>query len=183
MRLKQFTDELFLVSDMETLTSAYEEISVMKMQQIRHQVISTRAFIEGVTGVFRDVKSSYKQQLEQLMKNKKNQNTPLTLSTIPNNGKDVIVLLSANAKLYGDIISRTFSAFYEDIKNNTKADVVIVGKLGKGIYEDRAIKRAYTYFEVPDITITLDDIKPVVAFIAKYQTVKVYYGKFENVVT
>lgn len=183
MRLKQINEELFLISDMQSLTSAYEEISVMKMQQIRNQVIFTRAFIEGVTDVFRDVKTSYRHQLEDLMKNKKNKIQPLSLSTVANNGKDIVVLLSANAKLYGDIITRTFDAFYNDIKLNKTADILIVGVLGKEIYEQKENKRAYTYFQIPDIASTLDEIKPLIAHIAKYQTVRVYFGKFENVVT
>lgn len=181
MRVKQIQEDLSLIRDMEALSEAYEEISVMKMRQVRQAVLSTRVFMESVSDVFYHVKKSYKTQIERLMKKNKNTTKPLTFSTLPNNGKDVIVLLSANTRLYGTIIADTFQAFFAAAAQ-ANADVVIVGLLGKILYEEHKGKKQYTYFQIPDVKVTAEDLQPLIAFVAPYQNVKVFYGKFENVI-
>lgn len=180
MQIKQLQEELTLIGDLEGLTQAYEEISVIRMQQIRQAVIATRSFLSKMNAIFFDVKTSYKTQIEHLMK--KNHSKEITFSTIPNNGKSIFVFLSANAKLYGDIISKTFHTFYND-SQQSQADIVIVGSLGKSLYDETKKGKPYTYFKIPDGTVSMEDLEPILTYISSYQTVKVFYGKFENIIS
>ena len=107
---KSLIDEIELVNNLKMLTQAYEEISVIKMQRVRDSVLKNRDFITGISYVYYDVKTSYRRQIEELMKQKKSANIS-SFSTIKKNGKSVSVLLSANNKLYGDIILKVFYLF------------------------------------------------------------------------
>ncbi|HET9946442.1 MAG TPA: FoF1 ATP synthase subunit gamma [Patescibacteria group bacterium] len=179
---KQITTELDLVFGLRSLATAYQEISVMKMREIRNSVLQTRTFMEGLSGVFGNVKSSYRHQIESLAKQKKKEGEVLSFSTLPQNGKEVIVLLSANTKLYGDIIPKTFFRFLEETQKSS-AEIVIVGALGKELFDQQEKKKKYTYFELPDNQVTIEDLKRLVQSLIVYQTVRVFYGKFENVIT
>ena len=96
--------------------------------------------------------------------------------------KTVSVLLSANTTLYGDLIERIFNLF---LKNVTKdgSDIIIVGRVGKRLYDEQDNKKNYTYFELPDVELRLENLKPVIYHLVRYQKIIVYYGKFESVVT
>lgn len=173
--------EIELVKSLRMIAQAYEEISVMKMQKIRHSVVNTRQFMEKLAEVFGDVRTSYAQQIQRLIKKKKIKDIS-QFTTFAKNGKTVSVLLSANTKLYGDIISRTYRLFEEAIAKE-KTDIIIIGRLGKELFDRTHSGRDYDYFEVPDMDFTVEDLKPVIAKIANYEKVMVYYGKFENIMT
>lgn len=183
MQQHKLKQEIETVESFRFLAQAYEEISVIKMQGVRSLVLKTRDFLEGISDVFYDVKSSYKRQIAIIMKKaakeKKSLQTPL--SAFQKNGKSVVVLLSANTKLYGDIVPRTFTLFMETIAK-TNDDIVIVGKLGRELFAEADTKKPHTYFEVPDTKIVFEDLKPVVAHIFPYEQVTVFYGKFVNVI-
>lgn len=174
--------EISLVNDLRYLSEAYEEISVMKMQKVRGMVLQTRDFIDGLLEVFTDLKTSYRKQIMKLMKKKgKNAQMLKNFSTIEKNGKQAILLLSSNAHLYGDIIPRVFNLFVESIKKSS-SDIVIIGRLGKDLFDAKKTGRKYEYFEIPDTDVKFEDLKPLISKILNYEKVTVFYGKFENVI-
>src|SRR5258708_6768857 len=90
------------------LAEAYEQISVFKMQVIRNAVLHTRDYLTQLADVFANVKSSYKNQM--MRKAQASHDTrPLHFTTLKSNGKKVLVFLSANNKLYGDILFKIFT--------------------------------------------------------------------------
>jgi ATP synthase F1 gamma subunit len=175
---QQFNADLDLMGTLKTITQAYEELSVMRMQRIRNSVLKTRDFLEHLSRVFFDVKTSYKKQIEQLLaKQHKEKINPETLHFKKN--KTASIYISANAKMYGDIINKTFRYFLEHVRNND-TDIVIVGKIGKELYENTDVKKPYTYFDLPDVGFTLEQLKPLINKMLDYENVNVFYGKFEN---
>lgn len=175
-------EESELVDTFKMLAQAYEEISVIKMQRVRSSVLSTRDFLDELSQVFADVKSSYQQEI-QIMLNKKKRKVkinPLTL--LSKKRKTVAVLLTPNSKLYGDIINRVYYLFIEESKKNSY-DIVIVGKRGKELLDQQQPGLKYKYFELPDDNVTFEDLKPVFSYITDYEKVYVYYGLFNNVIT
>lgn len=184
MQKHKLLEEISIVEKFQMLALVYEEIAVLEMQKIRGSVLKTREFIEELSRVFYDVKNSYKKQILALAKKKKKRvqkQDAIHFSTLSKNGKQVIVLLSANTKLYGDIVPKTFQSFLESLADNPDSDIVIVGKLGKELF-DQSSKKPYSFFALPDIQVTLEDLKPIVSHIVQYETVTVYYGKFVNVI-
>lgn len=169
-----------MLSTLRTLAEAYEQISVIRIQRVRGSVLATRDFLDGLADIFKDVKQSYRDEVEDLLTHHKNSSE--RLSGLQKNGKTIAILLSSNNKLYGDIVFRVFNLFLQDFKKNN-FDVVIVGKVGKAMFEQQHLGKPYLYFDLPDEDAKLTDLVPVIKKIAEYQKIFVYYGRFLNIVT
>lgn len=178
----RLTEEINFAIGLQMLATAYEEISVIKMRFARDSVVHTRGFLFSLSNVFYNVKSSYKNRVLEAMKQHTDSGKPLQFTTHQTNGKEIHVFLSANNKLYGEILSGVFELFKQRTINST-ADVVIVGKAGEELYKNAGINKPYTYFQIPDIESTIEDLKPVLTHVLSYETVTVFHGKFINVIT
>jgi ATP synthase F1 gamma subunit len=171
--------EIELMGTLRLVTQAYEEIAVMRMQRIRDVVLHTRLFIGELGQVFYDVKSNYKSStVEQMFFNKGKLKTAPT-SMVEKNGKAVALLITTNAKLNGEIIPMVFLEFYKYVNEN-ECDLVIVGKMGKQLYEQMSKKKPYTFFELGENQITNASLRELVVALLPYKDVNVFYGKFES---
>lgn len=181
MKANKYTQELNTAGVFKMLAMSYEEIAVMRMQQVRQKVLSTRVFIDRLGEVFLDVKANYRLELEDLIKkNRKNEADKLSFSTIAKNGKTVLVLLSANASLYGDIVKRVFEEFKKDA-SASNSDLVVIGKLGKSFMDSGDFKREYKYFDLKDSNVSALQLNQIINLVINYQHVSVYYGLFQNI--
>jgi len=209
---KLIQSEIDFTKTFRLIAQAYEEIAVMKMRKVRASVLQAREYFEKLSEVFADVKAAKerlkKEQEKKTNRNKKlqtgenlsilseqiiaqksiaalakmlNKKYSATKATSVKLNRTVSVFLSANTTLYGDIIQRIFKFFIADIKKK-ETDVIIIGRLGRRLYEELENKKPYLYFEIPDFEVNLENLKPVIFHIVKYKTIMVYYGKFENVV-
>lgn len=180
MQQKKTIEEINQVEGIKMLAGAYQEISVSKIQSTRGVVLNNREFLNLLSEAFYDVRNSYQKQIANILKNKKVKKSTIS-SMLMKNGKTVSVMLSANSKLYGSIVPKVFDSFIEYINNNS-SDIVIVGKLGKMIYDQSNINKPYTYFEISDEEINIEEMLPLIAKVLEYEKVMVFYGKFVNVV-
>lgn len=174
-------NEFAVIGTLKTLAQAYEQISIMRIQRVRGSVLTTRDFLNGLADIYKDVKRSYKDEVEKLTRHHKN--SKVMLSGLEKNGKTVSVLLSSNNKLYGDIVSRIFSLFIQDVKTKPKIDIVVIGKVGKSMVDTRMPGRPYTYFDLPDQNTSLTDLSPIFKHVVSYEKIFVYYGRFLNIVS
>lgn len=175
--------DITLTENLKMLAQAYEELAVMKMQSTRDSVLKTRNFLDELSYVFYDVKSNFRHQLEELMKHSKKKDQNITsFSTLPNNGREVAVLVSAKAKLYGDIVTKVFHYFVEQVNSHNEIDIIIIGKLGQEMYNQIEKKRNYTFFELSDTDSDIEALKPIISEMVKYKKITVYHGKFVNVI-
>lgn len=178
--LKELRESISAVSTMGMVVQAMQEISVMKMQKERNGVVQTRFLLDRLTDVFYDVKTNYRKKILKIV-NQKNKNIE-EQSSFVKNGKSAAVLLSSNGKLQGDIIGKVYK-HYIDAVENTNDDIIIVGKVGKAMYESSRVKRPAQYFEIPDSDVKIEHLKDLVVTLINYQKVDVYYGKFESIMT
>lgn len=176
----KLTEDFEAANSLRFLAQAYEQISVVKMQQIRRSVLKTRDFLDRLADVFVDVKGSYKDKILELIKKKKNTTGVTSFSTLAKNDKSAAVLISANTRLYGSIVYQIFDAFSKFIKEQKGTDIVIVGKIGKELFE-AVDKRSYDYFELPDNDVSFAQLESLIGKILNYQKVTVFYGQFINV--
>src|SRR3989344_6743955 len=63
---KNLSEDLGFLQDLQDLCTAYEQISVMKMQKIRDRVLATRSFYTKLSSVYHTVKTSYRQKVLEL---------------------------------------------------------------------------------------------------------------------
>lgn len=177
---KQLEKDLVLTNSLRGLAQAYEEISVTKMQRVRGRVLSSREFLEELSKVFSDVKSSYKSEIMRLIAHRKKGS--VSFSTLEKNGKSIAILLSSNNKLYGDIGKKVFRLFLDTVKEQD-SDIYIIGKVGREYYEATEGKRPYQYVEFPDNENAEKSIDTVIKLLEQYETVNIFYGQFVNVLS
>lgn len=179
---RRIEEELLSLRSLKLLAQAHEEVSTIRMRLARGSVLATRDFLTSLSEVFVNVKSAYKKHLLMMIEKNKGTNASSHIALTPKNGKEIYIFLSANNKLYGDIIPKVFSRFREQCEKK-EVDIAIVGKLGKELFDASDIKKPYRYFEIADSEKGIDDLKPLITYILPYESVTVFYGKFINVVT
>jgi len=178
---KELTKETEFLTVLRTILETYEEIAATRMARIRSSVLGSRDFLLEINAIFQQVKTSYKTQIETLMKNKRIKDSS-KLTFIKRNGKTLYVFISANTGLYGDIIRKTYDVFLENLKKEP-GDVVILGKLGLEIFNAEKIKTPLTYFEFPDNKMDNAVVQKIVEHIIQYEKVLVFYEQFNNVIS
>ncbi|HSA83480.1 MAG TPA: F0F1 ATP synthase subunit gamma [Patescibacteria group bacterium] len=175
---KQITDEINLNQQFKMLTQAYQEHAIVQINLARFSVLASREFMGELAEIFYNVKKSYELYLKSLTGKEKDQHK----ERIKKNGKEVLVLLSANGKFYGDLVTKVSRLFVQQVKDNPDADVIIVGSEGRIFFENADTGRPFTYLTIPDTSITLDMLKPLIQAIIGYQRSLIFYGKFNNII-
>lgn len=176
---KQLDKDINLIGSFKGLAQAYEEISVTRMQRIRGKVLSSREFLNELSAVFEDVKGNYRSEIERLIRHDKG---VMSYSNMKKNGKTIDVFLSSNNKLYGDIGKKVYRLFIEDIKKSD-ADIYVIGKVGRELYENSGLKKEYRYIDFPDTKEIAQQFEEVLKILEQYENVNVYHGQFVNVIT
>src|SRR5882724_3653282 len=114
--LKAILSQIEDLSGIKDIVGASEEIASMKMRGIRNKVLLSRDLNDELTEIYREVTISYKNQIVQLMAEKKGVKTTqkvnesqMALKT--GNGEHACVYLSANSGLFSKILERTYHEF------------------------------------------------------------------------
>jgi F-type H+-transporting ATPase subunit gamma len=175
---KAIINELDRLESIKTLVESYQEITATRMRKIRSSVLNTRQFLEGVNAIFNQVKKSYKNEVDALMKKSKGKNKDTFLIK---NGRKVTVLISANSGLYGDIVRKSFLSFAEEVRKE-KTDMVIIGKQGKFLFNNSDLKGNPVLFDLPDNHLDQQAVAKIVKYILNYETIIVCYGRFLSVI-
>ncbi|MEK7070841.1 MAG: F0F1 ATP synthase subunit gamma, partial [Patescibacteria group bacterium] len=164
------------------IMQAYEQISVMKMQKIRNTILDSRDFLDRLAEVYRRVKYAQKQTVEEL-RQKRDKKELKKYAVFEKNPKPLYVLISANTKLFGDIIPEIFELFQTELRKQD-SDILIIGRVGKRMYEESNLaKKPYLYFEISDFDLKMEDVIPILYHLVKYDKVRVFYSRFENIIT
>jgi len=177
---KKYVEEFNTLNNMLNVVQTYQEIAAMRMRRVKKSVLSTRDFLLDLNDTFRSVTYAYEEYLKRINKSKE---TGLILGK---NGRTVLVFISANMGLYGDILRKTFSYFTKDLDQKGKiADVVIVGKVGLDLFKNSIYskKYEYTYFDLSDSGSDSENLSKILDYVLEYSQILVYHGFFKNVLT
>lgn len=168
--------ELETLLSLQEIIEAYEEIASIRMQKVKKSVLANREFLDGLRRLAIEIRLSYKKELARIEKKSKSHSIRKT------NSKAVAVLLSSNTGLYGDIVARVFKSFSDYAIKNPEADLVIVGKTGRRMYEStletRDSKRTVTYFELADTYDDKERLSKIMNFVVEYQDIVIFHGLF-----
>lgn len=179
---KEVNSEIDYLGALREILESYEEIAASKMGRIRSSVLKSRDFLLDINTIFQQVKSSYKDKISLLMKGKKIRD-PKELTFLNRNGKTLYVLVSANTRLYGEVVRRTYSVCVENLKREKIKDIMIIGKLGYELFAAEKIDATVSYFDFPDDRIDNEKLKKIIEHITQYQKVLVFYEQFNNVIS
>ena len=177
---KEVNEAIDKAKILDEVTQAYALISSIRMKKIRNDVVSARDFLESIDVVFSEVLFSYKKEVAKLARRQGKDRNKITF--LSHNGRTVFVFLSANAKLYGDIIPKTFDLFINDVRNND-VEATVVGKYGLLLFKQKEPNRDVTYFDFPDTGIDKEMLNSLIAHLVQYDEIRFYFPKFKNVVT
>lgn len=155
--------EMEELTSLKSLVETYEEIAAGQMQKVRTAVLTAREFLQGLAEIFGEVKSN---------------STPPQLGR---GGQTVAVWISANAGLYGDIVSRSFELFADYLDRNPAA-AVVVGRLGTKIMAERLPKTLYNYYDLEDNRVEVEDLGLVMRYLLQFRKIVVFYGQFKSLV-
>lgn len=173
--IKNLKDDMDYLTGFLTMVESYEEIAALRMRKVKKSILERREFMQGLNEAFAYISYAYRIYRESLKGKAKER-------IINTNGKTVSILLSSNSGLYGDIIINTFELFREET-SKIDTDIVIVGKLGKNMYENLSEKKNYRYFEMTDNVIDELSIKKLSDYILDYSNVIVYHGSFRSFIS
>ena len=179
MTKRSIADEIDGLLGLKGLVETYEEVAAGRMQKVRLAVLTARDFLQGLSGVFVEVKANYNEQVTMLVRKKKGGKE--TKSSLNRNGRTVAVWISANAGLYGDIVEKTFSAF-ETFVNENKPDVVIIGKLGVRQMTERMPQILYNYFGLEDDRVGPEELGEIMRYLLQFEKILVFHGLFKSLV-
>ena len=182
---KVILEELAALNSIKDLAQSYEEIAVIRMQNIKDSVIKTRDFLAGISDVFVDLKASYMREIKELLEKRQKGDKHL-LPSLQKNGKTLLVYLSSNGRLYGSVTQKTFRLFVQDIRkpeSSDNVDLAVIGRAGKEMVEGANIGKPFEFFDIPDTDVDIEHIKKLMTKFMQYEKVYIYYGKFGNVVS
>jgi ATP synthase F1 gamma subunit len=182
MRSKKQTEaEIVSLSGLGGIVETYKEIAATRITRTRNSVLKSHNFLGEINTVYEEVKSSYRRQLENLAKARKEKDIR-KLSFIKNNGKTALIFLSSNTGLYGDIVLRTFNLFSDEVKNSDAStrDVAVVGRLGLFLVEEAKFPPPYYYFDFPDQSVPEPKLAEIASFLIQYEKVIVFYQEFKT---
>ncbi len=174
---KRLSEEIQGVQSVRSLTEVYQRISAISILQVKNSVAKTRGFLAGVSLVYGHAKQTYIKRAQTFINRRKDLSS---LSFIRRNKKGVLVFVSSNQSLYGDLITRVFKEFIKDVKE-TKSDSVVIGKLGRAMMEREDVNTRVDYFELDDYKPEWTKLQEITDFIRKYEKIKIYYGEFLSI--
>ncbi len=153
-------EELEALNSIKDLAQSYEEIAIVRMQQIRESGLKTRDFLADISDVYVDLKTSYNREIKDLLEQIKKRDSRL-ISTLQKKDKTLLVYLSSNSGLYGAVTQKTFKLFMNAVAKTQadKTDIVIIGSTGRAMYESSDTGRPYDFFTIPDATVEINHIK------------------------
>ncbi|MBN1162162.1 F0F1 ATP synthase subunit gamma [Patescibacteria group bacterium] len=170
--IKKIQEDILTLHELGDLMTTYQEIAAIRMRKVKKYVLQNREFLSGLSKLYKRVHISYyeanefeKQRLNRYMGKKEG---------------NVSVLLASNTGLYGDIVEKTFWLFADNIRN-TDTEVVIIGKIGKALYDGVGIKKEYRFFEFPDSGVDDTKLKKILEYITTFTNIIVYHGLFRTV--
>jgi F-type H+-transporting ATPase subunit gamma len=180
---KSVGKDIEAVNSIKEFIVTNEQIAANNMQKIRDAVVGRRDFLAEITQFYNEVKKSYKSEIEAIKTKTKKTDVDLKEIDLASRNKNLTacILLSTNASLYGDIVRRSYELFAKSA-DQEKADIVIVGKMGKKFYEQDYPDRKFTYFQIPDRNIDAEALKPIILHIIRYGKVIVFHSKFESLI-
>ncbi len=173
--LKDIKKDLLVLRDFHDIMETYEEIAAIRMRKVKKSVLLEREFLKGLSDVFRFVEMAYDTYLVKVGKYVRGKR-----HFIKTNNKDVLILLSANMGLYGEIVHKIVNKYVDDAAK-TNAELVVIGKRGKRSVEVLLPNREFQYFDFSDSGSDEENLKRVLDYILQYRNIYVYHGLFDSI--
>jgi F-type H+-transporting ATPase subunit gamma len=176
--IKQIQQRLGDVKLLQELTSTFEAIAAQNLAATRNQVLSARDFLDEAQRIYTDARQIHIVQ-NQLDPTAYQQQLRIT----PDNGKQLVVVIAPNTKLYGALPEQLLSQATTGIRQKEGCDVLVLGKVGQEYFARLRPPIAFEAMEVDDEDWSAEQVKKILAKVAGYHKVTAYYNHFRTVLT
>lgn len=149
------------IETVEDLTGVFESLASTQVAKVKHKVELSRDFFRLLWIRYSAIRFDPE--------------TQITASMNIAGGKQVFIVISAEAGLSGDIDQRLIQTMLRDYDPKT-TDIVVLGTHGATQLNQRNIPFVH-YFKVPDSDEYID-VSPVIEAIVDYSKVIVYYEEY-----
>lgn len=173
------------LTGIKEIVGASEEIASMKMRSIRNKVLLSRDLNLELTDIYREVSTSYRNQIMMIMQEKKSQNTTnaiiksqMALKT--GNGEHACVYLSANSGLFSKILEHTYREFMAYLDQHKEATPIIIGEYGKNLFLNEHPDMPYIFYSITEGSSDDSSMKKITEDLSNYSSVIIFYAKFES---
>lgn len=183
--LKTILAQIQDLSGIKDIVGASEEIASMKMRSIRNKVLLSRDLNNELTEIYREVTISYRNQLLQLLQEKKGYTIPGTPQKVDinlktGNGKVACVYLSANSGLFSKILESTYHKFIAYLEKNPEAVPIIIGEFGKRLFTAHYPNHQFLFYPLIEGASTDEIMRNITHDLTTYSNVVIFYAKFES---
>lgn len=154
--------EAIQITTIEDLTGVFESIASTQVAKVKNKVELSGEFFQLLWSRYRSIRIDPKTQITQRKLGE-------------DNGKQVFIIISAEAGLSGDIDLRLIERMLQDYDQKT-TDIVVLGSHGANQLTQRGI-RFERFFQVPE-TDKYIDVSPVINAVTPYSKIVVYYEEY-----
>jgi F-type H+-transporting ATPase subunit gamma len=144
------------------------------MNRIRQEVLDNREVTEELSRVYTLAKRAYTVQFE----NKKKTKTKRPV--IKRKKQRAVVFLSCNERFHGTLILDIWKELFSFLNKN-KADLVVIGRIGKYLAERSGLGHKMFYFDLHDDEPEKEKVKRIIEFIKNYREIIIYHGRFQTI--
>ena len=149
------------IETVEDLTGVFESLASTQVAKIKTKVELSKEFFDLIWSKYSLIRVDPKSRITQRIRQ--------------DNGKNVFVVISAEAGLSGDIDQRLIETVLKDYDPKT-TDLIVLGSHGAQQLMQRGIRYTH-YFRVPE-TDSYVDVSPVIKAIEPYKETKIYYEEY-----
>lgn len=158
-------EEVGQIDVIKDLTSVFEGIASVRIAHIKDKVVSSKAFFNELWQIYTQLRADPTER----MLGQRNRGT--------HSDKNVLVVVTSEGGLSGDIDSKIISRVQKDYDAKT-TEVIVLGSHGATLLAQARI-RAVKGYRLPD-TDQAPDVGTIIADIMQYRTAAIYYQTYES---
>jgi ATP synthase F1 gamma subunit len=176
--IKQIEQRLSDVKLLQELTSTFEAIAAQNLSATRNKVLSARAFLEEAQKVYTEARDIFiaQHQLDPASYHEQ-------LRITKDNGKQLVLIVAPNTKLYGALPEQLLSQAVAGIRAKQRCDVLVLGKVGAEYFARLRPPIPFESLAVDDEDWTVEQVQAILVKVAAYHKVTAYYNHFRTVLT
>jgi ATP synthase F1 gamma subunit len=179
--LQTINEQAQQLEELRGIVETYESVAALYIRRSKKSVVNARLYYDGLRGIYAEILEAHRADLADMPK-PRSLVERIAQTVAKRNKREAALLLSVNTGLYGDIVQHTLNAFVHYVSSH-KTDIVIAGKRGALLFEKRMPNAPYQFLPLADSIISAEDIITASAFLAHYQHVRIFHGKFQSLIT
>lgn len=150
------------IETLKDLTSVFESLASTQVAKVKNKVLMSQQFFELLWQRYTSLRVDPKKRIT-------------NREGVGDNGRKVLILISAEAGLSGDLDMRMIESMQSEY-DPKDTDIVVLGSHGAGQLTQRGIPYIH-FFQVPE-TDHYIDVGPVIDIVRPYEKITVYYEEY-----